>query len=564
MNIGIDFGSTYTVASIFREDLQQVETLSLSMGSSSSNIPSIVSYNERKGKGQYLFGDAAKGVVGRPKTDTFKAFKMLLTETNKEKLRGRGFSEKNSPEEITKLFFKHILEKILKDQGEEEIENIVVGVPEIWFESLTQIDGRNIIKGIFQELEFVKNIQVISEPAAASAFFAHNFEKMTGKRFNGNLLLIDYGGGTLDITLSQVMRKEDGNGVEIKVLERNGAGENLEGEIGNAGIIYMETVILEALKENELVEDDKEVARNGDFLKSVDDLERDLQNRTDEIEDLFREFGDELDEEDMEELEEEIFTDLYYGRDIITVTYATLVRAYNKVIRPVFQQKLEEMIRFMKQYEIDYMNPEIENFKLALVGGFGNFYLVQQQVNQAFGVFSQDMRQENIIVKREDCEKAIAYGAALLAENKIGIRNTAPYSIAVHMTLDGKVQYHYAFRYNQDIEFDKVYFPISEVDGEPIIVLLGNNSLSKFIYNRGYDNRTAVEITVKDEISKRLKNLVKNEFLTAVIGFSLDASEMLSIHIRDYDLFTRTISEEDHEIKLARFADLFDVIQVKL
>ena len=78
--------------------------------------------------------------------------------------------------------------------------------------------------------------------AAASAFFAYNFRQMTKKNFEGNILLVDYGGGTLDITLTNVAA-DDGDSVEIKVLERTGAGENEEGKVGKAGIVYMETVM---------------------------------------------------------------------------------------------------------------------------------------------------------------------------------------------------------------------------------------------------------------------------------------------------------------------------------
>ena len=70
---------------------------------------------------------------------------------------------------------------------------------------------RRILRSILQnEISCpVKHVQVVTEPEAASAYFAYHYEKETGKPFNGSLLLIDYGGGTLDITLTRIA--SDGN-----------------------------------------------------------------------------------------------------------------------------------------------------------------------------------------------------------------------------------------------------------------------------------------------------------------------------------------------------------------
>lgn len=547
MNIGIDFGSTYTIVSKFRKNTNQLESLSLS--EASPYIPSVVSYY----KEQYLFANAAKGVAGKKQSQTFKAFKMLLSEKDVKKMEQRGFSSENTPLKITRIFLKYLLEQTLQDQNEMEIEELVIGVPEIWFESLEQMSGRSILKQICDDFSFVKNVQIVSEPTAASAFFAYNYECNTGKPFDGNILLIDYGGGTLDITLSQVMRKQSGNGVEIKILDRQGVGENTEGEIGNAGIIYMETVIREALIENKILKLGEEVNRDGKFYKVVDELERDLQDRTIEIKKVFVTYG-----EDMSVLRKKEFTDLEYRGEDITITYATLLQVYNRVIYPVLKQKVEKIISSMEKMGIGYMDDENDKFKVAVVGGFGNFYLVQKQIADIFDLKKEDRRQKDIIVKREECEKSIAYGTALLAEKKIGIRNTAPYSIAIYTEDELGVQYYYAFYYGQDIEFDAVYFPISKVDGKPYIIMLGENRIDSFLINLTHDERKAVRLTLRKGMQLKLQNLLTNQCLMAAIGFSLNASHILSIHIREYDIFEGKINDEDNKIELASIGDIFE------
>ena len=59
--------------------------------------------------------------------------------------------------------------------------------------------------------------------------------KKKKKNFDGRVLLIDYGGGTLDITLTRVVSK--GDSMEVKVEKRDGAGENIDKEIGNAPVL---------------------------------------------------------------------------------------------------------------------------------------------------------------------------------------------------------------------------------------------------------------------------------------------------------------------------------------
>lgn len=212
----------------------------------------------------------------------------------------------------------------------------------------------------------------------------------------------------------------------------------------------------------------------------------------------------------------------------------------------------------MEKMGIGYMDDENDKFKVAVVGGFGNFYLVQKQIADIFDLKKEDRRQKDIIVKREECEKSIAYGTALLAEKKIGIRNTAPYSIAIYTEDELGVQYYYAFYYGQDIEFDAVYFPISKVDGKPYIIMLGENRIDSFLINLTHDERKAVRLTLRKGMQLKLQNLLTNQCLMAAIGFSLNASHILSIHIREYDIFEGKINDEDNKIELASIGDIFE------
>ena len=554
LNIGVDFGSTYTTVSVYREDAQVLEALM--MNQASPYVPSVVSAY----RGKYEFGRAAKRLTGNKGASVFKGFKMLLPETGQEGLIRRGFTEEHTPVKITGIFLENLLRQVLSDCHEDRISNLVVGVPEIWNDGIKTIDGRTMIRDICTSFDFVESVQIVSEPAAASAFFAYNFQISTGKCFNGKILLIDYGGGTLDITLTDVEARGEGlqKSVEIKVDDRTGAGENENGQIGKAGIIYMENVVREAIRQSGLLGTGEEAECDGKFLKAVDLLEEELQDRTDILEETFEEIG--LDYP--EELEEE-FTVLEYKGEEISVTFRMLLEVYDKTIREIFDEKLDEIISYMDLHNINYKERNLDNFKIALVGGFGNFYLVKQQVKERFSFSEFDKRQQNIILNRADCEKAVSLGAALLASNVINIRKTAPYSIGLYMKdANGKVLLNYAIRYNQDIEFNTVYFSLGE-DDQPYIVFNSSGGFSKFIINKKDNDRTALIVPVKEEFSKKLSNIIQNEYMTAVVGFSLDNSGIVSIHVYDYDLFNEKVSGQGQTIELTRFNDLFDLTRVE-
>ena len=415
-----------------------------------------------------------------------------------------------------------------------------------------------MLRNICRDMKFVKEVKVVSEPAAASAFFAHNFFVTTGKKFEGKILLVDYGGGTLDITLTDVLSGTGPNGtntVEIKVLERTGAGENEEREVGKAGIVYMETVMEEAIKRSGILKDTKEFVYDGKFYKAVDELEQQLQDRTQKIQDVFEEFG--LDEEELNEIR---FVCIDYRDESVDVTYGLLLEVYNRVIRPVFDEKLRQMIAYMDEEGIQYMDRNQDIFKIALVGGFGNYYLVKKQLEDTFKFNAYDKRRKNIILNKSDCEKAISLGAALLAAGIIGIRNTASYSIGVWAyNANKQVCPNYAIRYKQDIVFDKVYFARGSVDNEIIVIQAISGGFDRFLVNFGHHDKTAMVALAKEEFSRKLANVVQNQYHTAVVGFSLDSSGVVSLHIHDYDMLEGRIGEEDHVVELTRLGDLFEV-----
>ena len=551
MNLGIDFGSTYTVLSTYRKDKKTVETLDAS--EASPYIPSEVSLKGDK----FEVGRAAKVQNGRKGVRCFKGFKMLLSQENAEARRTRGYDETNTPEAITAIFLEKILRRVLADANEQRVESLVICAPEIWRKDIYTIDARTKLRDICGAYPFVGRTRIVSEPAAASAYFAYNYYLNTGSCFEGNILLIDYGGGTLDITVTNVSTTTSNKKVlmEILPLKGTGAGENQEGRIGSAGIVYMESVVAAAARKAGLDRPDKELFEDSRFLKMVNEFEDQLQSMTQTVTDAFNEFGDDLD--DLDEDEDE-FTVLGYKGEDIVITYSLMMEVYNRVIAPVLNDTLDEILHQMDEAGIDYHNPDTGNFKMALVGGFCNFCLVDRQISQKLGWGGIDRRKAGLTMERGDREKAVSLGAALLAEGIIDIHNTAPYSVGIFATRNGKDQFDYAFHKGQDIEFGTAYYPVRE-DGGIIPYLIPN--VDRFILRFDGEAKKDIIAKVKLELRRRMnRELGEGELKLGSIGFSLDSYECLCMHFREYNIMTKQLEGPEKKIELTKLQDLIEPI----
>lgn len=556
-NIGVDFGSTNTTVSVYQPETKKLEAAEL--GVDVPSVPSVVACkngNFEKAK----IGASAKKAIGKNGFTLYKAFKMLLTESDHRILQTRGYSKEYTPAQIAEQFLKRLVANVLDYYGESKVSRLVIGAPEIWFKGVDTMSGRNILRDICGRIETVENVQVVSEPAAASAFFAYNYEQITNKAFEGHILLVDYGGGTLDITLSKVSVEKTPEGkqfMEINVADRQGAGENEEGHIGRAGIIYMEGLTEAAIRKADVLGEKEEIPLDDDFYKAVNSLEDDIRVGKAEIADTFQDIGI----DDLDELEEEEFTTIFYKGENLKVTYALMVEVYNNLIHDVFQENLEKCFPCMKEEKIDYMNPLCENFKIALVGGFGNFYLVRKQLEDTFRFATQDKRKENIIVKKSDCENAISLGTALIASGIMGIRHTARYSVGIFQRdFEGKPRLDYAIRYRQDLEEGKLYYHRKE-NGDINQFIIVGNSIRNLVINHDKDDREAILLPLKKEFREELTGVIKNRYHTAAIAFSMDNSDVLTIYIGEYDRKTHTIGEMV-PYELASYEEMFDTTQL--
>lgn len=581
MKIGIDFGSTYSVVSKYNYAKDSVEVLDLTPGAPVS-IPSVVSIDK---KGKATCGYGAKEQIGKKSVRIFEAFKMLLNEPNQQMLRRRGYDDQWTPRVIAKIFLESTLQGILrrvKVDKEIGFDNVVICVPEIWGKNLNTLDGRAILREILRkEVDIpIRSLQVVTEPEAASAFIAYNYEKATKKNFNGHLLLIDYGGGTLDLTLTEVTSR--GNGfMEIGYREGGGAGENHpdnrgSGAIGKAGIAYLQGVVLRALQEQNLLPEGESVDYTGpDFVSAVKDLESQLKSpdRIVNIEDEFGQFGAYRNIKKILEAAPIEFITVEYGGEEVSVTYQCLFRAYQEIIEPVLRDEIEKINKLVEAHiGEDPCQPSAgmrDNFKIALVGGFSSFYLVKQQIAEIYNLDPNsdvDPRVKNVSANMQ--ELAISLGAALLAAGKVILQKTARYSIGIftHDT-DDRPRLAYGIKYHQVVEPGKPYFLCRDDKnpddpGNRVVYTALNGNIKAFVIEFSDRRNHGGLVNLKPEMLARLQQLPQEGFWN--LGFSMDGSDVISFHIVPRPTpGSNNKRNESIVIPLDSYSKMFDLTDVK-
>ena len=589
MKLGIDFGSTYSTLARYLTEDNRVEPLTLKE-SGGSSIPSAV-YLSAGGK---QFGDAAKNMIGTPAgrhNPVYQSFKMLLLEQDEEVLKQNGYI-KRSPREITALYLNYLLNQMmLRYEPGGTIENLVLCVPEEWDKSLSSMNGRGILRKILtEEITYsngkkldMKDIRIVTEPEAASAYFAYEYERRSEKAFCGYLLLIDYGGGTLDITLSEI--NSDGkNRMEITAREHGGKGENHPDEkgncrIGSAGIAYMQQVIRYAMEEQGIPVDFSAI----DFKCAVCRLESLLMNSVnadtglDRLEECFGEYGKYSDfskvltDEDQLDPMYGVFSsdDIYYGEQPLVITYRQLYSAY----RDTIEQVLREELLGIKKKTIDLIRKDPclpsqgleENFKIALVGGFGNFYFVKEQIYEIYNIdpiSTSDGRLRNIDASQK--ELAIACGAALIAAGKVELRKVAPMSIGLYASTASSKTINYGIRYHKEIDFTKPYFMLQNNEEEDTVenrvLYIGLKTITHLIVQNDERVDRGKTVVLKKEFLDKIRALPGDCFYYC--GFSMNANGIYSFHaVREDD---PDPNSRDYEIELDNLENLAELTASKL
>ncbi len=460
-SIGIDFGTTYSsithltnIKKDSKGNIVSSDIEAIKIGTKETLDTLVVDSN-----GERYFGTGARlWADSDPDAKTYKGFKMLLTEKRKELLDEYGYHT-GEPSIITQEYLKYLINSYKSStSGKIDIDSLVIGVPEVWYK--TGIENRNMLQEMLEEQVGEGKVKLESEPVLACSFFAYKHKEKTGKDFIGKILLIDYGGGTLDIALCDIQKDKP-----IQIKYKTGEGANEQNKLGDAGLAFLEAVVYRAI-DPQGVMDPQAIQKNAEFYAFEHRIENFLiENEADVTKRL--KAGTSI----KSELKKPLCPPIEYNKKRYVVTYEMLVKAYNETIFPVLAKCLNRVSTELKNRGIDYENPNSESFQIAMVGGFCNFYLTQAQImkqTEGFKAGSEKDRRyaefNSLLSYKENRKHAIGYGAALMANGIYTSASGAPYSLAiVRETIDkttGKSvpdkrgQKYIVFREYDDIEYD--------------------------------------------------------------------------------------------------------------
>lgn len=546
-NIGFDFGTTYSVISRLKNITRKADgsinsyELEACLPSEAAHSPCQDSIVLKNQDGSLTFGPLARRRTGRGGATVYKGFKMMLAETNEEVLKTRGYDGEYTPSRIVKEYINDVLQRHIITNNQEKIDKVVIGVPEIWFSDVSTIDCRTILEDIVEQLPYVDKVELVSEPAAACAFFVENYKQKQKKPFNGKILLVDYGGGTLDIALCDVQEK--GQCSEVTVIKRCGAGLNEEGFIGKAGIAFIEAIVKLALGPSGLSVD--EMISNRDFYSCVDYVEAALMSQMKDIKDTF----DFVEISDREFITDS-FDTIEFDRKDYKITYGMLAKAYNEIINPVLEEKLDEMIAY-----INANNIKVD--KVAPVGGFCNFYLTDNQIRNKFKTGAGDTLFTDIIDDRRDCEKAISYGAALIAEDIIGFKQLSPYYLGFGRGSENELQKaYYVINKGDDIVYDEPVF-LKRDDGTEMLFAASKIPLLVFNLEDGCREENALWGEPLEEYQSKLLLQPLQGEQRYKLGISLDKSMNITLHKQKVNLKNPS---EVYERSKVRLSDIYAML----
>ena len=404
-NIGFDFGTTNSRISYHDSESGTLRCFRRT-ANDTDYIPTVISYIQRRDNLSVQIGKAAK-MRGDGNPNTYGRFKLRLGTRFDAPLPGK----EKTAHEVARDFISKLLQDF-RDSGR-TIERLVMTIPEAWYREQSNYTTRENIRTILTDIGLGREqFSFQSEPVAAAAYFCWQWEKTQNAPFLGKLLVIDYGGGTLDVTLCEVSE----SGRKIRTIDNYGSGSEDNGvESGHAGSAFLARVITNVCKQYGYELNDT------DFALACTELEDYLINEKELVD---REMGDYIidpESADLDELEP-LFS--LTRMDDCEVNCSHLYRAFQEINATVLKDALNQ-ISGVNEFDL-------QNTKIVFVGGFSNLFCVESQVRLHFhsNPAANDPRFPRTL-SDENKALAIAKGAALIANNKVFIDLVFPYEVGI-------------------------------------------------------------------------------------------------------------------------------------
>jgi molecular chaperone DnaK (HSP70) len=232
--VAVDFGTTNTVVAVWREATSAPETVRLPGLSSVGDgvapplIPSLV-YVTNGATGEVVVGHAvrAEGLDEHNNPRYFASFKRGIAAVSRPLAREIDAAEWDDPA-AGEAFLSCVLSTLVEHEG--QIDELVLTVPVQsferylkWLRDETALVDRNSGLG-------VQRLRVVDESTAAALGYQ--------VRTPGELILVfDFGGGTLDVSLVRMPMADEGSGVLLEPGKPHGGRHSRAGEEAEARVV---------------------------------------------------------------------------------------------------------------------------------------------------------------------------------------------------------------------------------------------------------------------------------------------------------------------------------------
>lgn len=220
--IGIDFGTATTLVS---QRLPGGSPEIVPIGHGTSWMPSVIAVSA---SGELLFGEGAEAAAG---ASALRSVKQCITlDLTPEELPGRegAGTIQHSADDMIEQLLKHVLLRARAAGADTEDAHFRLACPAIWdgprrrrLATLARAAGIPVAVG-----------DIVDEPVAAGLAWSEGLYWELGEdRPEGNTLVFDFGGGTLDIAVVEVTESLQDGSPELTVLSARGvarAGDALD------------------------------------------------------------------------------------------------------------------------------------------------------------------------------------------------------------------------------------------------------------------------------------------------------------------------------------------------
>jgi len=219
--LGIDLGTTNSVISYWDNTQGRPEAIDISNGFGKIPLPSVVQYRPDDDHDEWVIGEEAfRSMKIYPET-TIRSIKRKMGTNETIKLGTKEYL----PEEIAAKILQELVNHAQNMNPKAEIAGLVVSVPYDFDDAAQKATHRACeIAGLKDKL-----ICLIKEPNAAALAYNSRQQLQQDER----IMVFDFGGGTLDITLFHITERDDSR-IKLQVISQGGEAHHGGDDIDDA------------------------------------------------------------------------------------------------------------------------------------------------------------------------------------------------------------------------------------------------------------------------------------------------------------------------------------------